>query len=405
MPKIREYRVAVPSTAIEELHQKLALSKFPEDSEGGDSWAQGTPSADIRRIAQYWQKEFKWATFEERLNKLPHFETTISLDGFDPIQLHFLHQKSASPDAIPLLFVHGWPGGFFEVTKILPMLTAEKNGEPGPEFHIVAPSLPNFGFSSGISKRGFGLRQYTDACHKLMLSLGYERYAAQGGDWGLYITTSIGNLYPESILALHLNFVIALPPPLTQSPLGFVRFLTTHIMNWYTPREQAGLKASQEYQDNGSAYLQIMRTRPQTIGTMLADSPVALLAWIYEKLVAWTDDYPWTDQEVCEWVSLYWFSRAGPAASVNIYYEMFQGDWKAEPGRGLPKAKLGFSYFPKEIAATPRMWNRRLGHVVFEKEHGKGGHFAAWEQPGALVHDLQEMFNPNGPAFHAFRPA
>lgn len=191
---------------------------------------------------------------------------------------------------------------------------------------------------------------------------------------GMYITTSIGNLYPESLLALHLNFVLAMPPPLTKSPLGFVQFLTTHMLNLYTPQEQAGLKASQEYQTN---------------------------AWIYEKLITWTDDYPWTDQEICEWVSLYWFSRAGPAASVSICHEMFQGEWQADTGRAIPNAKLGFSYFPKEVAATPRMWNRRLGDVVFEKEHEKGGHFAAWEQPEALVEDLRAMFNPDGPAYRA----
>lgn len=156
----------------------------------------------------------------------------------------------------------------------------------------------------------------------------------------MYITTSLGNLYPESMLALHLNFVLAMPPPLTKSPLGFVRFLTTHMLNLYTPQEQAGLKAAQRYQDDGGYYLHMMRTRPRTVGAMIADSPVALLAWIYEKLVAWTDDYPWTDQEVCEWVSLYWYSRAGPAASVNIYQEMFQGEWQADTGRAIPRAKL-----------------------------------------------------------------
>ncbi|POS79931.1 hypothetical protein DHEL01_v201674 [Diaporthe helianthi] len=274
--------------------------------------------------------------------------------------------------------------------------------ENGHDFHLVVPSLPNFGLSSRIPKKGFGPRQYTDTFHNLMLRLEYKQYAAQGGDWDMYITTSIGNLNPESMMALHLNFVLAMPPPLTKSPLGFVRFLATHMLNLYTPQEQAGLKAAQKYQDSGSYYLHIMRTRPQTVGAMLADSPVSLLAWIYEKLVAWTDEYPWTDDEICEWVSLYWFSRAGPAASVNICHEMFQGEWQADTGRAIPSAKLGFSYFPKEIAGTPRMWNRRLGDVVFEKEHEKGGHFAAWEQPEALVEDLREMFRSDGPAYSAF---
>ncbi|ROW05703.1 hypothetical protein VMCG_05211 [Cytospora schulzeri] len=400
MADIRNYKISVPSAAIDQLHHKLALSKFPDDTgTDGDDWGRGTPIANVKRIAKYWREEFNWASFEDRLNELPHYETTMSLEGFDPFELHFIHRKSANPDAIPLLFVHGWPGSFLEATKILPLLTAKQ--EDGPEFHLVVPSLPNFGFSSRISKTGFGLRQYTDTCHKLMVKLGYEKYAAQGGDWGMYITTSIGNLYPESMLALHLNFILAMPPPLTKSPLGFVRFLITHMLNLYTPQEQSGLKASQDYQIDGNSYLHLMRTRPNTIGAMLADSPVGLLAWIYEKLITWTDDYPWTDQEICEWVSLYWFSRAGPAASVTICHEMFQGDWQADTGRGIPSAKLGFSYFPKEVAATPRMWNRRLGDVVFEKEHEKGGHFPAWDQPEALVEDLRTMFNPEGPAYRA----
>ena len=150
----------------------------------------------------------------------------------------------------------------------------------------------------------------------------------------------MSNLYPESLLALHLNMILAMPPSFTKSPLGFLQFLITHLLNLYTPQEQAGLKASQDYQNDGVFYVHMMRTRPRTVGLMLADSPVALMSWIYEKLIAWTDEYPWTDQEVCEWLSLYWFSRAGPAASARIYHEMFQGDWQAETGRGVPKAKL-----------------------------------------------------------------
>ncbi|KAF7520055.1 hypothetical protein G7054_g12887 [Neopestalotiopsis clavispora] len=402
MDEIRDYKISIEPAVIEEFHQKLTLPKFSDDIDG-DDWTRGTTPSVIRRIAKYWREEFKWAPFEERLNKLPHFETTISLEGFDPFALHFVHQRSADPDAIPLLFVHGWPGGFWEASKMLPLLTAHQTDGKGPSFHLIVPSLPNFGFSSCILKKGFGLRQYTDTCHKLMSRLGYEKYAAQGGDWGMYITTSIGNLYPDSMLALHLNFPLAMPPPLTKSPLGFVQFLATHALNWYTPQEQSGLKAAQDFQSDGNFYLHLMRTRPNTVATMLTASPVALLTWIYEKLIAWTDDYPWTDQEVCEWISLYWFSRAGPGAGVRIYHEMFQGDWQAEVGRSIPKAKLGFSYFPKEIAATPRMWNRRLGDVVFEKEHETGGHFAAWEKPEALVEDLRTMFKIDGPAYRAFR--
>ncbi|ROW09336.1 hypothetical protein VPNG_05786 [Cytospora leucostoma] len=279
MSNIRRYQVAVPTTAVEKLHEKLAVSTFPDEVDGA-GWERGVRVADVKRITKYWHQEFSWASFEERLNKLPHFEATISVEGFDPFQLHFLHQKSASPDAIPLLFVHG---------------------SNKPSFNVVAPSLPNFGFSSRITKTGFGLRQYSEALHKLMLSLGYEQYASQSGDIGISITNSIGALYPHSLRALHLNMVVGVPPSLTKSPIAFVRFLVTHFLNLYTPPESAGLKAAQQYRTSGNAYFDIQKTRPNTIGLLLADSPVGLLAWIYEKLVAWSDKYQWTDQEVCEW--------------------------------------------------------------------------------------------------------
>ncbi|ROV87841.1 hypothetical protein VMCG_10545 [Cytospora schulzeri] len=360
MTNIRSSQVAVPLAAIEELHQKLALSIFPDETDGSD-WKRGVPVEDIKRITKYWHDKFSWASFEERLNKLPHFEATISIEGFDPFQLHFIHQKSANPDAIPLLFIHGWPGSFLEATKILPMLTDYQTDKPS--FHVIVPSLPNFGFSSKITKPGFGLRQYSEACHQLMLGLGYQQYASQGGDLvGTTITTSIGALYPQSLRALHLNLVVATPPSLSK-PLAFVRFLVTHLLNLYTPQERSGLRAVQEYKENGNGYFQVQKTRPNTIGILLADSPAGLLAWIYEKLVMWSDKYQWTDQEVCEW---------------------------------------GFSYFPREMFSTPRMWNRQVGDVVYEREHEQGGHFAAWEQPEVLVDDIRTMFDLKGPAYRAF---
>ncbi|KAJ3565238.1 hypothetical protein NPX13_g7578 [Xylaria arbuscula] len=397
MANIRPFRIEVPSSEVEGLKQRLLTSRIPELFEAG--WEYGPPVEDIKRIAKYWAEEFSWPSFEKRLNDLPHYEATIAVSGFDPCQVHFIHQRSESPDAIPLLFVHGWPGSFYEVSRILPLLRAsEQNG--GPAFHVVAPSLPNFGFSSRVNQPGFGIRQYAETCHQLMQLLGYKQYASQGGDWGSSISLSIGAFHPESLRAIHLNLIAGLPPPPT-APLSFIRFLATHFLNLYTDRESQGLKAAQDYQEQGSGYFQIQKTRPHTIGVALADSPVGLLAWIYDKLVSWTDNYAWTPQEVCEWVSLYWFSRAGPAASVVIYHEASKGEWPARAGIAVPSAKMGFSYFPKEIFSTPRAWNRRLGDVIFEQEHERGGHFAAWEQPELLVGDLRVMFGKGGGAHGA----
>ncbi|CAN8103164.1 unnamed protein product [Discula destructiva] len=403
MSDAREYKISVsPSLLWTSSSRKLALAKFPDTVDGG-SWEYGVAVDQVKRIAKYWQNEFSWTFFEERLNRLPHFEATIDVEHFDAIQLHFLHQRSEDLHAIPLLFIHGWPEASWKPPRSWRNLQAATR--VAPSVHIVVPSLPNFGFSRRVTKPGFGLRQYSEVCHKLMQSLGYKQYATQGGDWGAPISTSIGVLYPESLLALHLNLITAMPPALSKSPIALVQFLVTHFLNLYTPRESEGLQGAQDYQRHGNGYMQIQKTRPSTIGVLLADSPVGLLGWMYEKLRMWTDDYQWTEQEVCEWVSLYWFSRAGPAASVVIYHETFKGDWQPVPGRTLPSAKLGFSYFPKEMFATPCLWNRQLGDVVFEKEHEKGGHFAAWEQPEALVDDRRTMFNRQGPAYHAFHGA
>ncbi|KAK7952995.1 epoxide hydrolase protein [Apiospora saccharicola] len=397
MDNVKPYKIAVPQSEIEALNQRLRTSKIPHLFE--DKWERGPPAGDIQNITKYWKDEFSWSAFENRLNQLPQYETTIDLDGFEPFQVHFIHQRSESKDAIPLLFVHGWPGGFWEVTKLLPILAqSEKDG--GPAFHVVAPSLPNFGFSSRIDQPGFGLRQYAETCHQLMQRLGYEQYASQGGDWGSMITLSTGAFHPEALRAIHINMIYGAPPPPT-SPWAFLRFLGTHLLGLYSDREKAGLKAGADYMERGQGYFQIQKTKPNTIGIALADSPVGLLAWIYDCLVSWTDNYEWTPQEVCEWVSLYWFSRPGPAASVVIYHEALKGEWKTRGGISVPGTKLGFSYFPKEVFSLPRFWNRRLGDVVFEREHDRGGHFPAWEQPELLAGDLRVMFGKGGGAYGA----
>ncbi|KAI0473495.1 Alpha/Beta hydrolase protein [Xylariaceae sp. FL0804] len=394
MSIISPYNISVAQPDIDDLNERLLKSKFPDTAE--DSWEYGAPIKDVARIAKYWREDFDWRAYEARLNRLPHFEATITLDGFDPFQVHFVHQKSTASDAIPLLFVHGWPGSFIEVIKMLPLLAdSEKRG--GPAFHVIAPSLPNFGFSSMINRGGFGMPEYAETCHQLMLGLGYKQYASQGGDWGSLITRTLATLHPESLRALHLN-MISVGPPGPSSPFAFATFALTHLLDWYTPAEKAGLRRTREFVENGSAYLQIQRTRPNTIGAALASSPVGLLAWIYDKLVAWTDGYPWTAQEVCEWVSVYWFSVAGPAASVVIYHEAFKDGTSFYKNRATPSVRKGFSYFPKEIASVPRMWGHQMGNVVFEREHERGGHFAAYEQPEALVGDLCAMFGRGGGA-------
>ncbi|KAL8769062.1 MAG: hypothetical protein Q9209_004848 [Squamulea sp. 1 TL-2023] len=400
MAAIQPFQVSIPQELLDHLKQKLSLATLPDELEGeGSDWDYGAPLVDIKRLVQHWQTKYDWRHHEAQMNKLPQYTTSISVKDFDDLEIHFVHQTSPVENAIPLLFVHGWPGSFLEVTKILPLLSDVKDGEPA--FHIVAPSLPNFGFSQGVKKKGFALPQYAEACHNLMQKLGYTQYVTQGGDWGTWITRTIGLLYPSACKASHINMVAANPPSVTTTPS--LPTAVQHAVTPYTDAEKAGLQRSEWFQKEGSGYSSIQSTKPQTVGYALADSPVGLLAWIYEKLHDWTDNYPWTDDEILTWVSIYLFSTAGPAASVRIYRESTHADdeilsMRTKARTFVPDVKLGLAYFPKDLFVHPRSWGRTLGPVVFEHVNEKGGHFAAWECPESVAGDLKEMFGRGGGA-------
>ncbi|KAJ5115287.1 hypothetical protein NUU61_001046 [Penicillium alfredii] len=393
------YTISVPQDALDELKQRLALAKFPSQLESPeqDLWDYGVPVKEVQGLAKYWKDRFDWRKAETRLNELPNYQTQIEVAGFGVLDIHYIHQLSPNKNAIPLLFSHGWPGSFIEVTKLLPFL---KGGDDHPGFHVVAPSLPNFGFSSGVTRRGFGILQYAETFHKLMLKLGYEQYVTQGGDLGFWITRTLGLLYPEHCKASHVNMVVARPPQWSSNPLLALQ----HALIPYTDREKDGRQRSKWFDHEGFGYNMLQRTKPQTISAALADSPVALLAWIYEKLHDWTDSFPWTEDEILTWVSIYWFSVAGPAASVRVYYEGFHPDpvsgiSYAQLTGYIPRVKLGLAHLPREISVVPTTWAAALGPVVWQSEHVQGGHFAAWEVPDVIVKDLRAMFSKGGPCY------
>lgn len=400
MAPVTPFKISVPDSDIERLKQKLSLTTFPQDVDFSDSWDYGAPLKDIKRLASYWQDGFDWRAAESKLNaELPQFSTFVSVDGFGDIDLHFVHQRSDRPDSIPLLFSHGWPGSFLEVVKILPLLVSPA-GEDQPSFHVVAPSLPNYGFSGKVTRPGFGPPQYAEVCHKLMMQLGYDKYVTQGGDWGYIITRLMGAHYPQHVLASHLNFVRATQAPaVTQAPLQYAK----HAVLPYSAAEREGLARTEWFRKKGFGYNLEQSTRPHTLGFALADSPVALLAWVYEKLHDWTDEYPWTDDEVLTWISIYAFSTAGPDASVRIYYENMNGGGYAQGEGYIPDVPLGLSYFPRDLVVPPSTWGHSLGPVVFEKRHEDGGHFAAYERPEKLVEDLRTMFGKGGGAESAVK--
>ncbi|KAF5309359.1 hypothetical protein D9611_014011 [Ephemerocybe angulata] len=380
------YTINVTEEELGLLKKKLELVRLPDEiTDAGRDY--GAPLVDIEKLVARWKGGYDWKKHEAILNaELPQFTRKIAIDGFGELDIHYVHKQSEVKSAIPLLFVHGWPGSFIEVRKILPLLIAPS--EEHPSFHVVAFSLPGFGFSSNPTKRGFSLDQYAEVGYKLMLALGYNEYVTQGGDWGYHILRRHAVTYGgKHNKAWHTNYPHARrspgpPPSLPNAYEGL------------SEAEKKGLERSSWFEKEGRGYSAEQGTQPQTLGYSLADSPVGLLSWIYEKLVNWSDDYPWEEDEVLTWVSIYWFSRSGPAASLRIYYEHVREGYKEEETH-IP---MGYSYFPKELWRVPSKW-LQAPNLVFEAEHPEGGHFAAHEKPDYLVGDLRKMFGKGGPAF------
>jgi len=388
------FTIAIPDEKLDLLRRKLELATFPDELENAD-WKYGVPLADVKRLTERWKNGYDWRKHEKELNdELPMFTRDVDVDGFGTLNIHYVHKKSTVTNAIPLLFCHGWPGSFYEVRKLLPLLTA--SSPEHPSFHVVALSLPGFGFSEAPRKQGFSQKQFAEVVHKLMLALGYHEYVSQGGDWGSLITATMAVEYGgKHHKAWHTNTPFGLPPTPHREPLSFLSFLVTP----WTAKEKEGLARTRWFRSQGSGYFAAQCTQPQTIGYSLADSPVGMLAWIYEKLHNWTDSYPWEDDEILTWISIYWFSRAGPAASVRIYFEVMKGRDDTPLELPYPKIPMGASFFPKDIHVFPKAWIRRGQRVVAEFEHERGGHFASHETPEVLADDLRRMFGRGGGAY------
>ncbi|KAL1747966.1 Alpha/Beta hydrolase protein [Schizophyllum fasciatum] len=376
------FKIAIPDDRLALLQKKLELTIFPDELEdvGRDY---GTPLADVKRLVAHWRNGFDWRAQEAALNAdLPQFTRDIDVEGHGTLNIHYVHMRSARPGAIPLCFVHGWPGSFIEARKLAPLLTESVDGQPS--FHVVVLSLPGYGFSEQPRQRGFGIPQYGEVANKLMLALGYDTYVTQGGDWGSAITRYMATAYGQKhVKAWHTNMPVSFGPEDPSVKLS--------------AEEQEQAKKALVWREKESAYMRLQATKPQTLGYGMSDSPAGLLAWIFEKLVSWTDHYPWTDDEVLTWISIYWFSRAGPTASFRIYYEVFG----AAPKQPLEKSPipLGTTILPGEIIISPKPLRDLLGNIVYEGIHDKGGHFAAYEVPSTLAEDLLKMFAKGGPAY------
>lgn len=362
---------------LEDLRDRLAAARLPEpetvfgSAPGSHRWEQGVPRDDLVDLIDYWLTRYDWRAFEERLNRIGQFRTTI-----DDLSIHFLHRRSARSDATPLILTHGWPGSVAEFVDVIDELADPKDTD-APAFHVVAPSLPGFGYSDKPATTGWGVEKIAAAWVELMGRLGYQRFLAHGGDWGGNVTTILGGSFPAHVLGIHTTFALA-PPGMTTDAL--------------TPIEQEWVEQSRDFWLHHRAYAKQQATRPQTIGYALVDSPIGLLAWLLDKFAEWSDtvDSPFESisrDRILDDVTLYWLTGTG-ASAARIYYESphsLAPDLRVD----IPSA---ITLYPGDTESrTPRAWaQERYRRIVRWNLPEAGGHFPSLEMPEYFVADLQQ---------------
>ena len=371
---IRPFRISVPQAEVDDLRDRLGRTRWP-DQLPGVGWDYGIELVVVQELAEYWRTGYDWRASERRLNEFPQFTTVI-----DGQNVHFMHVRSAEPDALPLIMTHGWPGSVVEFTEVIGPLTdpAAHGGDRGDAFHMVVPSIPGFGFSGPTRERGWNVNRVARAWDELMRRLGYPRYGAQGGDWGSSISRELGVIVPEHVIGVHLNMLSPVTPGDPPADLS--------------DADLARVERLRAFRRTGSGYGAIQSTRPQTVGYGLTDSPAGQLAWIAEKFGEWTDGgLPGAvdrDQMLTN-ISVYWLTRTA-GSSARLYYEAARaGSWGAPAPSTVP---TGVAVFPAEIAAPVRRLAELSNHIVHWTEFDRGGHFAAMEEPELLVGDVREFF-------------
>ncbi|HMC38630.1 MAG TPA: epoxide hydrolase, partial [Acidimicrobiales bacterium] len=358
---------------IEDLKGRLRRTRWPDPAPVAD-WSQGVPLGYQQDLCRHWLEKYDWPARQEHLNTFPQFRTEI-----DGVAIHFIHVRSPHPGALPLVLTHGWPGSVVEFLDAIGPLTDPPayGGDASDAFHVVVPSLPGYGFSGKPTATGWGVQKTADVWAELMARLGYERYGAQGGDWGSMVTTCIGQQDPEHVAGIHLNMILGFPGPDDGEP---------------TALEQSALAGVQNYMQWDSGYSKQQSTRPQTLGYGLVDSPAGQCAWILEKFWSWSDTGgdpvgALGADRILDNVMLYWLPATG-ASSARMYWESFNN-----PPLGPVSVPMGGSVFPKEIFRCSRRWaERQFSDIRHWGEPSIGGHFAAFEQPGIFVDEVRSFF-------------
>ena len=383
---VEPFRVAVADDALDDLRRRLDHTRWIEDM-GSGGWDFGLSIEYMRELVDYWRRQYDWRAAERGMYTFAHFQTHI-----DRRRVHFIHERGRGPQPLPIVLTHGFPDSFLRFTKLIPMLTdpASHGGDPNDAFHVVAPSLPGFAFSDPGEEAGTIFR-VGDIWHRLMTeTLGYERYAAHGGDWGSLVTELVGRDHADSVVGIHLTdvpFYHAFRKP-----------------DDGTAKEKKYLEGIEKFGQREGAYALIQGAQPQALALGLNDSPAGLAAWIIEKWRRWSDcdgdiESRFTKNELLSNVMVYWVTGT-INTSFGPYYDIAHAGtiaWmkqKLGERSGALDVPAAFAMFPKDLSTPPREWAERFFNVERWTEMSSGGHFAALEEPGMLAKDIREFFRP-----------
>ena len=376
--KISPYRIDIPQGALDDLRDRLGRTRWPDELPGV-GWDLGVPLDYLKGLAEYWATTYDWRGQEKAMNEFAQFTTVI-----DDQNVHFLHMRSPEPEALPLLITHGWPGSIAEFLDIISPLAdpAAHGGDPADAFHVIAPSIPGFGFSGPTHESGWNTVRVAHAWAELMRRLGYERYGAQGGDTGALVSPELGRIDSEHVVGVHVNNLVTFPSGQPDE------------LNDLSDSDQKRLELMQRWQNELSGYAILQSTRPQTLAYALTDSPAGQLAWIVEKFKDWTDPAAELPEDAVDRdrlltdISIYWLTETA-GSSARLYYEGARSWGQANQPSGVP---TGVAVFPMDVTIRPIA--EREHNIVHWSEFDRGGHFAAMEAPGLLVADIREFFRP-----------
>jgi len=377
---VQPYKIEIPDSVLDDLKSRLERTRWPDELPG-TGWDYGSNLDYVKELVEYWRTKFDWHAQEKLINSFSHFKSEV-----DGLNIHFIHEKGKGPNPLPLVITHGWPGTFFEMYKVIPMLSdpASHGGDPADAFDVVAPSMPGYGFSDATDKRGLSVLSIGDLWAKLMSeNLGYQRFAAQGGDWGARVTAKLGLSHGDKVIGIHTTS--------TSSPTPYQGPGTREL----SEAEKAMLAQRVQWLSDEGGYSHIQATKPQTLSYGLNDSPAGLAAWIVEKYRTWSDcggdvESRFTKDELLTTITIYWVTQS-INSSTRLYYESFFQAWDLAKDEKI-QVPVAIASFPRENSVPLREWAERSFNIQQWTDMPSGGHFAALEEPDRLVEDIRKFF-------------